>query len=274
MNVVPVAGLSDPRVEPYRTLRRIESVRKDGLFVCEGARVVRQLLRSAARVRSILCAAEWVDEMRSLVAPRPESAEVDVYVAPKDAIEGIIGYSLHQGVMALAETPRWPAVGDVATARRPHLFVALEGVSNAENVGGILRNAAGFGASGVILDRASHDPFVRRAARVSMGAVFHVPVWKVDDLPAALASLRASHGTRLLAAHLYDPVTPLGDPALDADLRADACIVLGSEATGLSAPLVSLCDRAVKIPMDDNWGCLNVATAAAVFLWECARRRG
>lgn len=268
MNVVPLAGLDDPRVAEYRSLRRVESVRRDGRFVCEGARVVRQLLRSPLRVHSMLTDARWLEELRPAIEARPEATDLPVYVASKADLESIIGYSLHQGVMAMAAAPEPPDLLAHAARRPRHVYVALCGVSGAENVGGTLRNAAGFGADGVILDRPSHDPFVRRAARVSMGAVFHLPVWKVGDVPSVLRSLRERCGTRSVAAHLYEPVVPLDR----ADLSPPLVVVLGSEATGLGEDVLAACDAAVKIPMHENWGCLNVATAGAVVLWEVFRR--
>lgn len=268
MNVVPVDGLDDPRVAVFRSLRRIEALRKDGRFVCEGARVVRQLLRSGLPVHAVLADERWLGELREALDGRAGEAP-PVYVAPKAAIESIIGYALHQGLMALASVPEPPPLLDTAARTPGHLFVALEGVSGAENVGGIVRSCAGFGATGLILDQASHDPFVRRAARVSMGAIFHLPVWKVPSLPPVLGELRVRCGTRSVAAHLYDPVEDLDR----ADLAGNLVVVLGSEAVGVTDEVLRACDAAVKIPMHENWGCLNVATAGAVFLWEIARRR-
>lgn len=268
MHVDRIAGIEDPRIEVFRSLRRIEALKKDGRFVCEGARVVRQLLRSALPVHSLLLDERWLEELRPAIEARPEG-DLPVYVAPRAEIEAIIGFSLHQGVMALASAPDAPPLLDVAARTPGHLFVALEGVSGAENVGGLVRSCAGFGATGLILDAASHDPFVRRAARVSMGAIFHLPVWKVPSLPPVLADLRARCGTRSVAAHLYEPVEDLDR----ADLAGPLVVVLGSEAVGITDPVLAACDVRVKIPMHENWGCLNVATAGAVMLWEIARRR-
>lgn len=270
MHVIPVAGLDDPRVAPFRSMRRVEALRQEHTFVCEGGRVVRQLLKSPLAVHAILVDEKWLDELRDAIEARPER-DLPVYVCPKAALEEIIGFTVHQGVMALAATPVAPPLLDVARATPGHVFVALEGVSGAENVGGLVRSCAGFGATGLILDQASHDPFVRRAARVSMGAIFQLPVWKVPSIPPVLAELKAACGTRSVAAHLYEPVEDLDR----ADLAGNVVIVLGSEAVGITDDLLRVCDARVKIPMHETWGCLNVGTAGAVFLWEAAKiRRG
>lgn len=268
MIVERVDGLDDPRVAVFRSLRRIEALRRDGRFVCEGARVVRQLLRSSLPVHAIVLDERWLEELRPALEARPER-DLPVFVAPKRDLESIIGYALHQGVMALASVPEPPPLLDVAARTPGHLFVALEGVSGAENVGGLVRSCAGFGATGLIVDGSSHDPFVRRAARVSMGAIFHLPVWKVPSLVLVLGELRGRCGTRSVAAHLYPPVEDIDR----AELGGNLVVVLGSEAVGITEPVLAACDARVKIPMHENWGCLNVATAGAVFLWEVARRR-
>ena len=150
-----------------------------------------------------------------------------------------------------------------------HVVVALCGVSGPENVGGLLRTVAGFGGAGALLDAATCDPFVRRAARVSMGAVFHLPIWRVDDMAEAIVNLRERCGTRSVAAHLHPPYQDV----LEADLSGNLLLALGSEADGLPADVSDACDARIRIAMDERWDCLNVGTAGAILLWEIARRR-
>lgn len=266
--VHPVEGLDDPRVAVYRSLRRVARLRRDGTFVAEGARVVRKLLASPLVVRSLLLDQRWLDAFGPALEQRPETG-IEVFLTSRQELERIVGFHVHQGVMALAEAPRPPDLLEFAKSVPGHVLVALTGVSSPENVGGILRTMAGFGATGLLIDSATCDPFVRRAARVSMGAAFRLPVWRVDDLPAAFASLRAACGTRVLGAHLYEPVVDLPD----ADLSGNLLLVLGSEADGLSDEVAAACDACVRIPMDPEWDCFNVGTAGAILLWEVARRR-
>jgi len=268
MIVVPIEGIDDPRVASYRSMRRTANLRHDETFVAEGTRVIVHLLTSPLRVRSALLEPKWLEEFRPLLEARPES-DLVVYVATRDEVAKIVGFQAHQGAMALAEVPVPPDLIELARSRKGHLFVALDGVSSAENVGAILRSMAGFGADGMIVDSVTCDPWVRRSARVSMGGIFRVPVWRVDDLPATIARLRRECGTRSIAAHNHPPVTDLDR----ADLSGNLLIALGSEATGLSPAVIAACDERVMIPMSGDWSCINVAAAGAVFLWEAARRR-
>ena len=268
MNVHAVAGLDDPRVAVYRSLRRVAALRRDRCFVAEGARVVTQLLESPLTVRSLLLEPRWLEAFDALLAARPEEG-LDVYVASKSQLERIVGYHVHQGAMAVAEAPEPPDLGATARGDAEPLFVSLSGVSNAENVGGILRTMAGFGATGLLIDGATCDPFVRRAARVSMGAAFRIPVWRCDDMAGTLRDLRRDCGVRCVAAHVRDDRV-----ALDAaDLSGPLLVALGSEADGLPDDVVDACDQVVEIPMAGGWACLNVGTAGAILLWEVVRRR-
>ncbi len=268
LRVHDVTSIDDPQVAEYRSLRRVASLRRDGLFVAEGARVVSRLLSTQLRVVSLLVDPGWLETLRPRLTARPE-ATIDVFVSPKPQLERIVGFHVHQGVMAIAEAPQPPELVPYLRGHPDHILVALEGVSNAENVGGLLRSLAGFGGAGMIIDSATCEPFVRRAARVSMGAAFTIPVWRSTDLAATIAQLRLECGTRSLAAHLHGETEALDRAALGGPVL----LALGSEATGLSDGVVAACDTAVEIPMDPTWDCLNVATAGAVILWEVARRR-
>jgi tRNA G18 (ribose-2'-O)-methylase SpoU len=147
--------------------------------------------------------------------------------------------------------------------------VALAGVTSHENVGGIVRTAAGLGATGVIVDGATCDPFVRRAARASMGAIFSLPLWRTDDLPATLRGLRERHGVRALAAHLHEPCVDLPR----ADLDGGLALVVGAEGDGVPDAVLAACDAAIRIPMRAGFDCFNVATSTAIVLYEIVRRR-
>jgi len=268
VKVTLVADLDDPRVGDYRSMRRFAALRRGRTFVAEGTRVIVHLLVSPLRIRSLLLEPRWLEEFRPALEARRE-ADLEVFVCSREEVQKIVGFQVHHGAMAVAEEPTPPDLFDFARATPRHVLVALDGVSAAENVGAIVRSMTGIGADGLIVDPVTCDPFVRRAARVSMGGIFRTPVWRVDDLPATIARLRADCGTRSVAAHNHPPVVDVDR----ADLSGNLLVVLGSEATGVSPAVLAACDERAMIPMRGDWGCINVAAAAAVFLWEAARRR-
>ncbi len=220
----------------------------DGYFIGDGEKAVRGML-ARVPIEKILCSAEWVDRL-----PIPQG--VDVRVAPREEIDRIAGLKMHQRVMALARIPN-------AGPLRGSFLVALDGISNAENVGAILRSCAAFGADGLIVGPETTSPWLRRAVRVSTAAGLQVPVHFSADLAETLRPLNA------WAAHLY------GDRRnyTEVDLRQDCCLVLGSEADGPSPRTLGACRGAIYIPMAAGWDCLNVAASAAVLLAEVRRQR-
>lgn len=219
-----------------------------GCFIGDGVRVVRRMLRRT-RVERILCAPEWLERL-----PVPEG--IDVRVAPAERLHEIVGYNLHQGLMALARIPDpGPLKGST--------LVALDGLDNAENVGAVLRCCAAFGVDGVIVGPGTASPWLRRAIRTSLGAPLQVPVHAVSDLPAVLRSLNA------WAAHIHGERIDYRE----LDARGEVCLVLGGEANGVSAPVLASCRGTVYIPMAEGWDCLNVAASSAVLLAEVARQR-
>lgn len=263
---ISVESLEAPDLAPYRTLRRPAEHERAGIFVAEGGHVVRRLLASPLEVVSVLATPEHVATLGPELACR--GPELTVHVAPRQVLERIVGFALHQGIMAVGRVPPRPdLVPLLAAAPRPRLVVALDGVTNPENVGVIVRTAAGFGAAAVLAGETAASPWLRRAVRNSMGAVLGLPARRVDDLGATLAALRRETGLRLVAAALG------GRPVWEADLAGDCCVVLGHEGWGIRPAIQAACDEVVAIPMPEGVDSLNVASAAAVVLYEVRRQQ-
>jgi len=265
--VHPIDSLDDPRLAPYRTMRRQFDHYEQEIFVAEGEKVVRRLLESAIPLISVLMPAPKLLELEPLLKSRPEL--IPVFTGAKMLLEQLTGFSMYQGVLALAKVPPPASLDDLlAAAPRPRLFVALEGLSNAENLGVIVRNAVAFGAHGLILGETCAPPYLRRAVRSSMGTIFKLPYVQSGNLPLTLRDLQRA-GVRVTAAHPHTTVKTVSK----ANLAEDCCIVFGSEGSGLSKDVLGVCNEAVAIPMEHGTDSLNVAAASAVFLYEAQRQR-
>jgi tRNA G18 (ribose-2'-O)-methylase SpoU len=260
--------LDRPELAPYRTMRRPAAHVQQRIFVAESDKVVRRLLESDLTVVSLLMPEKWVHEFEALLKGRPE--DVPVYVAPKEQLERLVGFSMFQGVMAVGRLPE-PARLDTVLRRsgRPLLLVALDRLANAENLGVVVRNCVAFGVHALVVGETSSSPYLRRAVRNSMGTVFKLPVVEPPNLVQTLRELRV-HGVRCIAAHGQARPRTLAQT----DLTRDCCIVFGSEGDGLSQAVLDACEEAVAIPMARGVDSLNVANAAAVFLYEANRQRG
>jgi tRNA G18 (ribose-2'-O)-methylase SpoU len=141
-------------------------------------------------------------------------------------------------------------------------------LSNAENVGAVVRNATALGAQALVVGEGCAHPYLRRAVRSSMGTIFKLPYCTTPSLASTLKFLR-QQGIRCVAAHPHVDRRTLWD----SDLSKDCCIVLGAEGDGIRPEVLEACDEAVMIPMGAGVDSLNVASAAAVFFSEAARQR-
>jgi tRNA G18 (ribose-2'-O)-methylase SpoU len=144
----------------------------------------------------------------------------------------------------------------------------VDGLANAENLGALVRNCVAFGVQALLVGETSCSPYLRRAVRSSMGTIMQLPLVETHQLIAALAQARVL-GLRCLAAHPHAERRAI----TQVDFTGDCCLVFGSEGEGLSPAIRLACDAAVSIPMPPTVDSLNVASAAAVFLYEVSRQR-
>jgi len=273
-----VTSLNLPELQPYRTLRRpLEHIR-DGIFVAEGEKVVRRLLTSDMTIISMLMTSQWYDQLFDIADPssaiNPSIHQsirqpFTIFLADKHLLESIVGFNLHQGIMAVAKVPAPETLEKVITGiTKPHLLIALDGLVNSENVGVIVRNCAAFGVDGIIVGETSSSPYLRRAVRNSMGAVFGLPVVHSSNLVESLSMIKKNYSTKIIAAHLGDD-----NSIHTTDLCENICIVLGNEGEGISKTVLNVCDMGATIPMMNGTDSLNVASASAVFLYETRKQR-
>ena len=244
---------SDARLDPYRSLRARPP--EEGTFVVEGLTTLRQAMACGIALRSALVLAHRADDVADL-----GDLGVPVHLVDRSAMEAITGYDVHRGVLALADRPPQPTVASLLRSARR--VVAIEGLTDAENVGAVFRNAAAFGVDAVVLDPTCSDPLLRRSVRVSVGNVLKVPWARAAGWPLAV------DGFEVLA------LTPAGDDDVTSMGAPDRWIALvGAEGEGLSERALAAADRRVRIPMAPGVDSLNVATALAVALSHLGRGR-
>jgi tRNA G18 (ribose-2'-O)-methylase SpoU len=167
--------------------------------------------------------------------------------------------------VAIGERPAPRALSDLLAPLSPETrLVVLEGVGNADNMGGIFRNAAAFGAAGVVLGPRCCDPLYRKAIRVSMGAALRVPFASAEEgWPGALRDLKAE-GFSVLALTPSPDATGLAEAAAVPGRRL--AVLAGAEGYGLTGEALAASDVAVRIPMAPGTDSLNVATAVGIAL--------
>jgi len=270
--LTPITHTDDPRIEPYRAVRERDLLAqrgedgRPGRFVAEGEVVLRLLARRGRfGLESVLISDKRIASLADLVDELP--AECPVYVASQAVMDAIVGFPIHRGVLAIGLRGEEPDAQALLGASAGNgLVVACIGIANHDNIGGIFRNAAAFGASAVLLDGESCDPLYRKAIRVSVGAAMTVPFARIAEPAAMIETLQRNSFTTIA-------LSPRGAQTLDEIARETSgrvALLLGAEGPGLPAEVLDKV-RSARIPMAGDFDSLNVATTSGVALYALSR---
>ena len=266
VQVRSIDDFEDPALVPFRTMRNQVGHLGGGVFVAEGEKVVRRLLDSRLEVISVLVPFRWRGVFEPILEKRPEL--VQLFVAEKDVLTKLTGFSMFQGVLGLAKVPRPLGLDELLDVGEVPVLAALDGLTNAENVGTLVRNLVALGGHGLVVGETSSHPYLRRSVRSSMGSIFKTRYHESLDLGSSLRSLRRS-GVKCLAAD-----TGVGARRVwDVDLAVPICVVFGSEGQGLRPNVLEACDGIVELPMCRGVDSINVANAGSAIFAEILRQR-
>ena len=259
---VPITDPDDPRIAHYRAVRERDVTGRGEKFVAEGEVVLRLLLSGACRhgVESVLVTERRIDGLDDLLSGLPDDAPL--YVASQAVMDQIVGFHIHRGVLAIGlRAPDPGAAALLCSLPERAMVVALSGVSNHDNVGGIFRNAAAFGADAVLLDGACCDPLYRKAIRVSVGAGLTTPFSRGGSGGELLDALYAASFETIA-------LSPGGSAPLAEIARGPrTALLLGAEGPGLPADLMARTTTA-RVDMAPGFDSLNVAVTSGVALYE------
>ena len=246
-----ITSRRNPLITRLRRLGTDKKARRaEGLFLCEGDKLVGEALRWGAQVE-LLAAAEGTP------APVGLPAHTQVVELPAELLAYVSTVDTPQNMLALCRTPALTP----PEALSPGRYLVLDGVQDPGNVGTIWRTADAFGAEGLFLLPGCAEPFSPKTVRATMGACFRLPVWEAEL--GGLSALLRGAGVPLYAAALRDDTADIREIPLDR-----AAVVIGSEGRGVSQAVLDRCEQTLKIPMRDRCESLNAAAAAAVVLWE------
>ena len=256
-----ITSRQHPIVKEFRALARGDAVSMllDGWHLLGEAATARVTVDKIA-----ICGPPTAHEQRIVDRLRRDGAEVV-------EVSGIVLNALSPvnaptGVVASARIPAAASLSVIKPS--PALVLAATGLQDPGNAGAIIRSAAAAGATGVVLDELSADPWGWKSLRASMGSAFHLPVVRSRALASLIEEWRGA-GLRIAAA------VPRGGSAMyDVDFTAPTAILLGGEGAGLSDAIAAAADVQVSIPMRAAIESLNAAVAAAVLLYEAQRQRG
>lgn len=227
-----------------------------------GRRPVFEALASGRRIHEI--SFDPRSDVEQIVA-RARAAGVPVHQRNPDELDRIAGGIRHQGIVATAPTHQPVPLGRLVAQR---LVVVLDGIIDPQNLGAIARSAEAAGAAGMVIRGRRAAGVSPAAEKASAGALSWLPVAVVPNITSALTAL-SEGGAWSVGLDGGSDVTLWESNLLDGNV----VVVMGSEGSGLSRLVRERVDQLVKIPMTGHIGSLNASAAAAIALFEVARRR-
>ncbi len=249
------------------SLRQKKYREETGLFVVEGSRFVQEALESSWVLEyAVISEAHESHERIRELATGFESRGCPVLLIPSALYKKISDTETPQGILAVVKQKRESVDAVVATPGKS-LWVILDGLQDPGNVGTIIRTADAAGAAGVLLAGECADLYAGKTTRATMGSLFHLPVIKASA-PQCLELCRR------LGLSLYVAGAEAKYAYTVVDLTTPCAVVLGNEGAGVGEDFRSQAQLHLKIPISGRAESLNVASAAAVILFEAVRQRG
>ena len=234
---------------------------ESGLFVLEGLRLVEDAIKSGASIKEIYMVESFLpkfnEKLEGIIYNDCEVYVIDDFILPK-----ITDTKTPQGVVALFE-------GNIYVDALPSSMscgaLLLSNLQDPGNLGTIIRSAAAFDLSAVILTGSCPSLTSPKVLRASMGGVFKLPIVKFNDDFEALAALK-ERNIPVYAAFL-------DNEAKNADTISlkGACVAIGNEGNGLNNDFAAACDEKIIIPISENTESLNASIAGSIFAWEIKR---
>ena len=245
------------------------SAEADGMI--EGRNAVIEALRTQTNIDKIYIQRGETDKTLGHIASKARAAGIVVVEADRRKLDGMSRTHAHQGVIALAAVREYVSLEDIladaaAKGEQP-LLVVCDEISDPHNLGAIIRTAYCAGAHGVIIPKRRSAGLTSIVAKTSAGAVSHMKVARVPNIPALLKDLK-KQGIWVFGT-AADGTTGL----YQADLKGPAAIVIGSEGDGMTRLAAKNCDFLVSIPMKGDLNSLNASASAAILLYEAVRQR-
>jgi len=259
--------ITSPANERMKHARRVRDGREPDLIFVEGERLIEECLQSDLLLTACFHSPETGKRGQAILEELEDRGCPAFTTA--DAVLATISDTVNsQGLILVAERPKSTPDQILSRSKTENsLAVCLDAVQDPGNFGTIVRTAEAAGASGIIALKGSVDAFAPKTLRSAMGSAFRLPI--VTDVSAdQLIEKSGSAGLKIVATAAEAETS-----YSDLDWKQAVVLVLGNEANGISPDLLERCDQKVSIPLRSPVESLNVASAAAVILFEAARQK-
>ena len=236
-----------------------------------GIRAIIEAVQSGKSVDRVFLQADAQGELMKDLLKVLKRGDVNFTYVPVEKLNRLT-HNNHQGAVGTISPIGFISIEELVTAtlasQEKPLFLILDQISDARNFGAIIRTAECTGVHGIIIQKSGAAPVNGDTVKTSAGAVFNIPICKVEHIKDALFYLQGS-GIKTVAA------TEKTEHSLyELNLNEPLAIIMGSEDRGINPSVLKLVDEKAKLPMFGSIGSLNVSVACGAFLYEVVRQRG
>ncbi len=261
----PLSSKDNKLIKNLQSLSDVKHRYKERTFLIEGVKMVEEALRDNLGVSRVVASPSLMRHHGKGILKLAESRGLDVIWITERLMDAVAESKTPQPIIAAVQMKQHSEEALIADGA--NLIIVAHQLQDPGNLGTIIRSAEAAGASGVAVSPHTVDPYNAKTVRASMGSILRLPVVSVEDLPAFLRKCRQK-GFQTVATVVTGEKTHF-----DIDLTMPTVVILGQEGAGLPDEVMPDIDLQIRIPMARTVESLNVATAAAVILYEAMRQR-
>jgi len=236
-----------------------------------GIRAVIEAIQAGKEIDKVFIQKEAQGDLMQELLKTLKKRNINFSYVPVEKLNKLSKFNNHQGAVAsiapIAFVTMEQLVEGILEKKENPLFLILDQLSDARNFGAIIRTAECTGVDGIIIQKQGSAPVNGDTVKTSAGAVFNIPICKVDHIKDAVFYLQGSGISTVAATEKTD------NNIYDIDFKKGTAIIMGSEDKGVNPSVLKIVDEKAKLPMFGTISSLNVSVACGAFLYEAVRQR-
>lgn len=260
-----ITSRKNPLIKEIKGLSRRKNREEMGLFLVEGIKLIEEAIDYSMSIKYIF----YTDSIKNIkggeeILLRISSLnDIELILVSDEVFKDISDTKSPQGILGVLEQ-RYEKIEDLDIENMKKTLY-LDGIQDPGNMGTIIRTADAFGFDCIFIKSGTVDPFGPKVVRATMGSIYRVPIYYLNDHIYELKKLK-KQGYILYSTYL-DGSTPIKD----VDYNNRFIITIGNESLGVSDEVIEISDELIKIPMEGNAESLNAAIASSIIMYEASR---
>jgi len=249
--------LSKAQLSVYKSLSGTKGRAKHSKFLISGVRAIKEAIEAGIRTETIVVAVDALSDYGHDFLMTLKNSKLEITEASPSEIARIDDSRTSQGMIAVSNLDSFPAPDHVVSASR---VLVLDRISDPSNLGAILRSALAFGFEDIILGSGTADPLSPKVIRSSTGNLFHLRLHRDKEIAGLTGELKGS-------GYLVVGMDTRGESGVNLKRDSKIALIIGNEAHGISAEIISQCDRLMRIPINSKCESLSAPIAASIAMF-------